>query len=186
MNDLANGAPQNPHSIAQSVAQPAIAAAAAPAPAPAPAPAQGIQLAPLKYALEIKEIAKCPSQPHFSSIGMAYRFAHSDVENEKNFLPIARVQPDRSLPGGKPVGECCEGWSLSMFTTLDALQDKAKKAIKSSPQFLKRVGECYTQLKITSSCGVHTDPSSSGHFEFFERATFDCRKAVINHGKMKL
>jgi hypothetical protein len=117
---------------------------------------------------------------------MAYRFAFSDASNESNFLPVAKLQPSRTLPDGRPVVECCEGWSLSMYTTLDKLQSKAKKTLKTSPQFLKRVGDCYMQIKLTAACGVHTDPNNSGHFDFFERATFDCSKAIVNHGKMTL
>lgn len=149
-------------------------------------PAQPAPLAAFKYATEIREIAKCPIQPHNAAIGMAYRFAQADLSDEKNYLPAALLQPDRSMPGRKPITECCVGWSLSMFTTLDALQERARKTIKNSPKFLKRVGDHYTQLTLTSTCGVHTGPNNEGHFEFFERITFDGKKAVVSHGKMKL
>ena len=139
---------------------------------------------PLKYAYEIKHLSGCPEQPTYANVGIAYRFAQATVEHQDNFLPIARLQPLRVAPGGKPVVDCCEAWSLSMFTTLSALQAKAKKVCKTSPKFLKRVGEFYTQVKLTPQCGVHTQPNSSGHFEFFERATFDGVKAVIHHEKL--
>lgn len=144
------------------------------------------QAAQLKYAVEMREISKCPAEPNYTTLGMAYRFAFADVNDQRNFLPIAKLQPERTVSGRKPVGECCEGWSLSMFTTLDKLQARAKKGLKISPQFLKRVGDCYTQVKLTTSCGVHTDPGENGHFEFFERSTFVGESAVVAHGKMTL
>ncbi len=140
----------------------------------------------LKYAAEIKDIAKCPLRPNFAQIQSAYRFALADVESIKNYLPIALLQPERTLPGSKPVKDCCAGWSLSMFTSLEALQSKARKTIKTSPKFLKRVGDHYAQVKLTDACGVHTGPNSEGHFDFFERSTFDGRQAVLSHGPLGL
>lgn len=175
MNDLSPGEAQNPSQMIQPSVQPTAQPVAQPA-----------ALAAFKYANEIREIAKCPVHPHDASIGMAYRFALADLADEKNYLPTALLQPDRSMPGRKPIAECCVGWSLSMFTTLDALQERARKTIKNSPKFLKRVGDHYTQVKLTATCGVHTGPNNEGHFEFFERSTFDGKKAVVSHGKMKL
>lgn len=171
MNDLSSGEVPNPPQMIQPSVQP---------------PNQPAPLAAFKYATEIREIAKCPVQPNDASIGMAYRFAQADLSDETNYLPTALLQPDRSMPGRKPIAECCVGWSLSMFTTLDALQERARKTLKNSPKFLKRVGDHYTQVKLTSACGVHTGPNNDGHFEFFERSTFDGKKAVVSHGKMKL
>lgn len=171
MNDLSTGEVPNPPPMIQPSVQPTTE----------PAP-----LAPYKYATEIRDIAQCPVQPNDASIGMAYRFALSDLSDEKNYLPTALLQPDRSMPGRKPIAECCVGWSLSMFTTLDALQERARKTLKNSPKFLKRVGDHYTQVRLTSACGVHTGPNNDGHFEFFERSTFDGKKAVVSHGKMKV
>lgn len=141
---------------------------------------------PFKYAVQIKEIAKCPVHPNFTDVGMAYRFAQANVNDDSNYLPIALLQPDRSLPGRKPITECCTGWSLSMFTTLDALQNRVRKTGDFAPKFLKRVGDHFIQLKLTPACGVHTDVNNEGHFDFFERETFDGKKAVVSHGKMKL
>lgn len=141
---------------------------------------------PFKYAVQIRDIAKCPVQPNFTNIGMAYRFAKANVDDDANYLPIALLEPDRSLPGRKPVTECCAGWSLSMFTTLDALENRVRKTGDFAPKFMKRVGDHFIQLKLTPACGVHTDVNNEGHFEFFERETFEGKKAVVSHGKMKL
>lgn len=171
------GENHSPQSTAPLGAQPAAPQSAQPLVAP---------LAPLKYAREIKDIAQCPCQPNHTDIGIAYRFAHAEVGDSKNFLPLALLDPDRTMPGRKPISTCCEGWSLSMFTTLDALQARAAKAASRNPKFLKRVGEHYTQVKLTVLCGVQTEPTDSGHFEFFERTIFDGFKSVISHGKMAL
>jgi hypothetical protein len=152
----------------------------------AQAVARPVQAAQLKYATEIRNIAKCPMHLNFSQIEVAYRFALADVESVKNFLPVARLQPERTLPGNKPIKDCCAGWSLSMYTTLEALQSKARKTIKTAPKFLKRVGDHYSQVKLTESCGLHTGPNSEGHFEFFERTTFDGRQALVSHGPLGL
>lgn len=173
MNDLGTGDTHSPQPSASAMAQPVAQQAVAP-------------LAPFKYALEIKEIAQCPCHPNYTDIGVAYRFAHADVADARNFLPMALIDPDRTLPGRKPIATCCEGWSLSMFTTLDALQARAAKAANRNPKFLERVGDHYTQVKLTDLCGVQTEPTNSGHFEFFERTNFDGHKVVISHGKMAL
>ena len=173
MNDLGTVHSQSLQPATSALAQPAAQQAVA-------------LIAPLKYAREIKEIAQCPCYPNYTDIGIGYRFALADVTDTKNFLPLALLDPDRTMPGRKPITTCCEGWSLSMFTTLDALQARAAKAAKRNPKFLKRVGDHYTQVKLTDLCGVQTEPNNSGHFEFFERATFDGHKAVISHGKMAL
>lgn len=155
--------------------------------APTAGPQPAVQL---KYAVQIKDITKCPSKKLKVEIGIAYRFAFDNLADPRNFLPIALIQPERMVPVPpgvkKPVKECCEAWSLSMYTTLDALQDRARKALETSPLFLKRVGSCFTQIKITPGCGAHTEPNHQDHFEFFERESFDGMKAVIHHGKMAL
>lgn len=148
--------------------------------------AQPAQSVPFKYRAQIREIVRCPDEPHFTSVGVGYRFAHADVGHDGNYLPIALIQPDRKLHGQKPVGECCTGWSLSMYTTLDALQNRVRKAGAYAPKFLKRVGDHFIQIKLTPACGVHTDINDEGHFDFFERETFNGKNAVVAHGKMKL
>lgn len=154
-------------------------------------PVRPFQTTPLvpsafKYATEMKDIEGCPLKETKTDIEVAYRFAFLAVKDTQNFLPIALLNPQRSMPGGKHIAKCCEAWSLSMFTTLEALQNKLKKVSETSPFFTKRVGEYFTQIKLTPSCGVHTVPNSSGHFEFFEKASFDGRMAVISHGKIAI
>jgi hypothetical protein len=147
---------------------------------------QALQLTPYKYAEDLSRIADCPEKPNFKQIAVAFRFAHADLNSSANFLPTALLQPDRTVHGHKPIRDCCVGWSLSMFTSLEALEDRARKTIKTAPNFLKRVGDHYSQLKLSAVCGVHTAPSSNGHFEFFERTSFDGKSAVISRGKLSL
>jgi hypothetical protein len=174
MNDQNNGVAPAPLQVAEAVAQ------------YAPAAAQPAAAVPFKYGAQIRTIAKCPVHPHFTDLGMGYRFAKADIDHADNYLPIAKIDPDRTLHGQKPVTECCTGWALSMYTTVDALVARVHKAGVYAPKLLKRVGDHFIQVKLTPACGVHTGINDEGHFDFFERETFNGKNAVVAHGKMKL
>ncbi|MFA6068111.1 MAG: hypothetical protein WC810_06000 [Janthinobacterium sp.] len=137
-----------------------------------------------KYSTKMATITKCPPKSNLTEIDVGYRFAFSNVADVRNFLPVAKISPHRTLPNGKKIVDCCSGWSLSMYTTLDKLQSRVLKTADNAPQFMKRVGDSFIKVKLTKACGEHTKPDGTGHFEFFERSTFDGNSAVVEHGKI--
>ncbi|WP_459568538.1 hypothetical protein [Cupriavidus sp. 8B] len=141
---------------------------------------------PLRYAKEIQEIAICPPmavQP-LSTVG--YRFVFQDLSNKRNFLPVALLQPDRILNDKQPITQCCSGYALSMFTSEENLAGKVRAAKKSAPMLLKRLGDHFVELAITAADGLCGEPSNTGHFDFFERVTFNATAAVRNHRRIDL
>ncbi|MBO2977506.1 hypothetical protein [Burkholderia pseudomallei] len=155
--------------------------AAATALAPVPAAVSG----QLRYAAEIKRLTCCPPTDAQALNIVGFRFAFEDLEHRDNYLPLAKITPERAI-AGQPVTECCTGYSLSVFNSLDALASRARKVLKTSPQFLRRVGDHFVQLKITAEAGICTAPNNSGHFDLFELDTFSCRGAVLVHERLPL
>ncbi|WP_141684909.1 hypothetical protein [Burkholderia stabilis] len=139
----------------------------------------------LRYATEIKQLAACPPKGVSALDIVGFRFAFEDIEHPDNYLPVAVVKPERAI-AGQPVTQCCTGYSLSVFDSLESLARKAQKALKTSPLFLRRVGDHFIRLKITPDAGVCTVPSDSGHFDLFEADSFSCRGAVLSHERLPL
>jgi hypothetical protein len=73
-----------------------------------------------------------------------------------------------------------------MYVSADTLKARVKKIIKTSPQFLKKVGSYYAQLDIKKSDGGCGAPNSEGHFGFFESVGFDAQKAVTKHEALEI
>jgi len=136
----------------------------------------------LKYISEITKIAGCPPMSCQGSACQGYRFAPASL-SDKAFLPVALVTPQRILRG-RPITQCCTAYSLSLFQTLDQLRKRAEEGKKTAPNFLKRVGDHFVRLDISASDGVSSAPNGHGHFDFFERVTFDALKCVVEHGEL--
>jgi hypothetical protein len=144
------------------------------------APGAGEQ-AKLKYAHEIKQVCDCPPASSQSVDCYAYRFAFDKLD--KSFTPVALFNPQMTV-SGRPVAHCCEGYSLSMFDTLEQLRKRARAGLDRAPNFLKRIGDHFVRIKLTALDGIRTPSSSNGHFEFFEAATFDGPSRSLAHARL--
>jgi len=139
----------------------------------------------LRYATEIKKLDCCPPEDTQGLDIVGYRFAFENVEHAHNYLPVALIQPER-VHAGQPITQCCAGYSLSVFESVDALTKKAKKMLSTSPKFLKKVGDHFVALKISVADGVCTAPNSTGHFDFFEHDGFSGLGSVVEHARLPL
>ncbi|WP_186014498.1 hypothetical protein [Burkholderia gladioli] len=139
----------------------------------------------LRYAAEIKRLDGCPPKDVTTIDIVGFRFAFEDIDDPSNYLPVAVVKPERVI-AGQPIVQCCTGYSLSVFNSLESLARKAKQVMKTSPLFLRRVGDHFVALKITHNAGVCTEPNASGHFDLFESEDFSYRTSVLNHGRLPL
>lgn len=140
-----------------------------------------------KYSADVFEIEHCPSKKIKNEIELAFRFAFSDLADNRNILPVAKTAPHRILKNGAPASTCCEAYGLSMYPTLELLKQAAVTILKTSPKFLsKRVGDHYIVLKLKPESGKHTEPNQTGHFTFFEDSSFKFPEAVSIHGKLDL
>ncbi|MFM0307127.1 hypothetical protein P0D71_04955 [Paraburkholderia sp. RL17-383-BIF-A] len=149
-----------------------------------PAPSNDVKVV-LRYGTEIREVDGCPPQGVQGLDIVGFRFAFGDIKHAHNWLPVAKIQPERTH-AGQPITQCCTGYSLSVFESLDALTRKAKKVLATSPKFLKNVGDHFIALKISSADGVCTLPNTTGHFDFFEFQSFSGTEAVAEHARLPL
>lgn len=139
-----------------------------------------------KYLSELNKIKGCPPRVLQNQLTKGYRFAFANLDNPNNFLPPAILKPSRILPNQVAIIECCTGFSLSMYDSLDKLQEKARAAKKSNPLILKRLGTHFIEVEFNTSDGRHTSPSANGHFDLFETSTFSCKAAVKTHELIQL
>jgi len=151
---------------------------------PNPGQAQSTQFS-FRYAAQIKDIEHCPPSQASKLSVIGYRFAFEEFNHKHNFLPLALIQPER-IHVGQPMTQCCTGYSLSVYESLEALKRKAQKVLKNSPQFLSKVGDHFFEMKISGADGICTAPSSTGHFDFFEDKDFSCQNAITKHQRLVL
>ncbi|WP_157376499.1 hypothetical protein [Burkholderia ubonensis] len=138
-----------------------------------------------RYAAEVRQVGCCPPESAASLDIVGFRFAFDDIEHPDNYLPLAKIKPERVI-AGQPITQCCTGYSLSVFDSLESLARKAKKIVATSPKFLRRVGDHFVVLKINPDAGICTMPNDSGHFDLFEAENFSCRAAVLAHERLPL
>ena len=162
------------------------AAATASTAAHTPLVAGVAQAVPLKYAKEIQGIASCPGSLPAPRDMVGFRFVFANIDNPKNFQPVALLQPQRVLKNGTPVTDCCSAYALSMFSSLEAMRQKVGIASESSRLLMKRIGDHFAQVEIRAPNGLCGVPDRRGHFDFFERSTFDGIAATITRGRIPL
>jgi hypothetical protein len=135
-----------------------------------------------RYHTHVVGLVGCPPPPPSAPLGYGYRFAKADLNDESNRLPVSLINPSRWV-NRKPA-ICCSSFALSMYSTLDALVQRARVGVENSPMFLKRIGDHYVQLKLTPECGRQTIASDDGHFDLHEYTSFDFQSSVATHQKL--
>jgi hypothetical protein len=138
---------------------------------------------PFKYASHLKEIQGCPPRDLAALQAVGYRFTFSNIGDPRNFEPVALLTPARQV-GNVPASKCCSAYALSLFSSEQALIDRAAKIMKTSPKFLDAVGDHYAELKLSTGDGESTPTNAAGHFSFFQRAHFAPVSAVQTHKKL--
>ncbi len=134
-----------------------------------------------KYLADFGHIDDCPPPPAADFLTVAYRFATEKLQDEANLLPLAKKDPRRSISKREA---CCSAFALSMYSTLETLRNRARYGVLNSPMFLKRLGDHYIQIELTSESGRQTAPNTSGHFDLYEYKGFDLLASVKIHKKM--
>lgn len=133
----------------------------------------------LRYHDELQVIEGCPPAISTAPLLYGYRFAFSDLKHPNNSLPVAKINPSRFV--NESPKQCCSGLALSMFSSLTCLQKRAAEGLKTSPKFLKRVGNRFVHLNITG-VGRQTEVSKSGHFDFHEYISFNFDECILASG----
>lgn len=135
----------------------------------------------LKYEEKIASFQPCPNKTHpVEEAFVAYRFSHNPVDTEENFLPIA--VRDISRITGKTRGHCCSAYGLSMFETVEQLQEKFRKLVEFNPLVRQSLGSLWVGVKIDKKSGSITPPDKYGHFNLHEAVEFKGRDVVVAVG----
>lgn len=133
------------------------------------------QVAPqheLKYHAQLQAFSNCPPAGN-SGIGIGYRWCFEDINDQRNSLPVSMLNPD-----GR---RCCNGYALSMFTTLDQAVARFNSLKNRFPEYETRVGTHYAQVRLRAEDGRSTPASNDGHFDFHEYTTFRLASSVLEH-----
>lgn len=94
-----------------------------------------------------------------------FRTVHSPI-NERDFLPIAKLDPARYPPGTE---RHCASFAISLFSTHEGILRKFAYIRSTNPNIEKDVGTHVAGGDIDETDGVITKPSRhSGHFSLYE------------------
>ena len=132
-----------------------------------------------KYDVEIRQIVGCPFHATACFTEASYRAVQSDIRHPSNFLPAGRLEPEKYA--NSALGHKCMSWALSLYESPDQLRAMIRRAEQVAPLFRLRVGDHYARLQLTATDGKRTAVSRSGHFSFYEFASFDPHGAVKEH-----
>ena len=119
----------------------------------------------LKYQSDISSIPMCPPQDAIPRDLRAFRFVHSDIKDDRNFVVPAKLNPKRTFPD---YVEQCAAYALSFFATQEAAEKRLRSLVKVSQNIKKRIGTHLAEGDLKSADGRTTSPSPSGHFDLFE------------------
>ena len=124
-----------------------------------------------KYAADLSNHPECPPTTVRPHVGDAFRFVHSDLADERNFLPAAKLNPRRKL---RP-HEQCFGFSLSLYVTRDTAVKRFTYLHSLHENFPKTAGDSLATCTLCETDGRACNFNLNGHFEFFESDTSDLR-----------
>lgn len=115
----------------------------------------------LKYASELGRYQNCPPDSATPKKTTVFRFVHADLDDERNFLPVAKLWPARRLKNH----QLCKSLALSVFTSEEAAVRFFQAA---SPRIQKTVGTHLAQGDIGQEDGRMTPPERNGHMSLYE------------------
>lgn len=117
-----------------------------------------------KHFAGMAAISGCPKGANAPFKGACYCSVKADVKDPNNFVPAAVRNPTHR--------HCCIAWGLSFYETLKQLCDNVAGASRTAPKFREKYGDHYAEMQLTIRDGTRTHAAASGHFTFFEFATF--------------
>lgn len=119
----------------------------------------------LKYHSEISQHQNCPPREVEQQGRLAFRFVHSSISDPRNFLPVAKLQPNRAF--NHPAARC-DALSLSMFSSEQSAVSFYQSLARGYPNVRKTIGSHLAAGTINEEDGWCTPDRHDGHFSFFE------------------
>lgn len=122
----------------------------------------------MKYVDELGRYPDCPPGSVTPCAKRnAYRFIHESDRDPRNFLPVAKLSPNREF---EDAAICCMSLSLSLFSSKE--QDVAfyQKLKKRNKNIGKTLGTHIALVKLAEVDGMVTPDRDDSHFSLFELA----------------
>lgn len=114
----------------------------------------------LKYEDEIKKL-----NYNFDGFSeqerIAYRWVHSNINDERNFLPRPKIKENY------PIKHFTD-WGISMFDAKENATKRLQELTKDKPAMYKKLGSCIAEGNVKRTHGICDIPATSGHFNLME------------------
>jgi len=117
-----------------------------------------------KYEDEMSLLQHCPPSNVIPCDMMAHRFVHEDIADGRNFMCVAKLNPNRKL---KPESRC-SALGLSMFTTQGKAVKRYRELKDLHPNIGETLGNRLASGTVRPEDGRMTPPGGDGHFDLWE------------------
>lgn len=121
----------------------------------------------LKYATELNRFPNCPPDNATPCDRQAFRFVHSELSDIRNFLPVAKLTPQRRL---RPDMRCVS-LALSFWATKDQAVAAHRSFREQFQNFEETAGGYLASGVLRHEDGRAGPDRRDGHFSFFESST---------------
>jgi hypothetical protein len=118
----------------------------------------------LKYADSLAKLQDCPPVDAKPTSATSFRFVHHPIGDPRNFVPPAKLNPQRRFHGYKQ----CTSNALSLFTTKEKAVAAFKKLLEFNRKVYLQLGTHLAQGTVAETDGLATPPGDDGHFDLYE------------------
>ena len=130
-----------------------------------------------KYQKETETIPNCPPENSAGGEIICFRYVHSDLNHENNFLPAFIINPTRRNDSFD--AQVCSGYGLSFFNSFDGAVRKYKALAKSFKQINLKLGTHVARGTLSETDGVRTAPNEIGHFDLHEFVNVNLKSRFV-------
>ena len=121
----------------------------------------------LRYQSEIDELP-CAMNGFEEWSGDCFRWTFDTIEDERNFSPVYKMDPQRLGSDIKRNKANCNGWALSFFATQESAKDRIKHITKDKQQLYMKLGTHTAKGNLCLEDGIRDETDGEGHFNHFE------------------
>jgi hypothetical protein len=134
-----------------------------------------------KYSAELAQYPNCPPKNAQQLCRPAFRFVHADLEDKRNFLPVAKLNPARVIPEHL----LCESLALSMFASKESAERRYQSLRRQVKNIYKTIGTHLATCNLSEEDGISTIASETGHFSLFESKDINWEKRFTIVGDLR-
>jgi len=120
----------------------------------------------LKYSEELEGLYEiCPPENYQSKNITAFRWVYDDINDDENFKPLAKRNPQRLLSLEDKMK--CKSYSLSMFNSKDTAVKRFEFFKRKLKKKANKLGTNIAEGNILEEHGVNSEIEGNGHFSHF-------------------